>query len=131
MITPLAWLERVPTYKDQQEQLSGQGSRDLRLPRLPAAAERGHPHLHAPPSVPVGEDQVAHVELTREIARRFNFIYRAREAGFEEKAEAAIQQPRRDARELYRQLRRKFMEQGDAEGARRQRGAGGRAGSRT
>ena len=49
MITPLGWLERVPTYKDQQEKLSRQGSVDLRIPRLSAAAERGHPDLPREP----------------------------------------------------------------------------------
>ena len=88
MITPLGWLERVPTYKDQQEQLK---DRDLATygflgyPLLQSADIL----LYRPMGVPVGEDQVAHVEITREIARRFNFIY-GREADFETKAERAV-----------------------------------------
>ncbi|MDH5737967.1 MAG: tryptophan--tRNA ligase, partial [Gammaproteobacteria bacterium] len=64
--------------------------------------------------VPVGEDQVAHVELTREVARRFNHIY-GREAGFEEKAEAAIKKMGKKNAKLYNELRRKYQEQGDSE----------------
>jgi len=74
MITPLSWLERVPTYKDQQEQLR---DRDLATygflgyPLLQSADIL----LYKPTYVPVGEDQVAHVEITREVARRFNHVY--------------------------------------------------------
>jgi tryptophanyl-tRNA synthetase len=88
MITPLSWLERVPTYKDQQEKLKEKD--------LSTYGFLGYPLLQSADiliyragQVPVGEDQVVHVELTREIARRFNHIY-GREADFEEKAEAAV-----------------------------------------
>ncbi len=76
MITPLGWLERVPTYKEQLENIK---DRDLHTYGF-----LGYPVLQAadilmykPYGVPVGEDQVAHVELTREIGRRFNHLYQA------------------------------------------------------
>jgi len=75
MITPISWLERVPTYKEQQENLT---SKDLTTygflgyPLLQAADIL----LYQPQFVPVGQDQVVHVELTREIARRFNQFYK-------------------------------------------------------
>jgi tryptophanyl-tRNA synthetase len=110
MIAPLPWLERVPTYKDQLEK--------LREKDLATYGFLGYPLLQSADIliyraayVPVGEDQVAHVELTREIARRFNFLY-GREPGFEQKAEAAIRNLGRGAR-AYREARRKFVEQGD------------------
>ena len=74
MITPLGWLERVPTYKEQMEQIAG---RDLHTygflgyPLLQAADIL----IYKATAVPVGEDQVAHIELTREVARRFNHFY--------------------------------------------------------
>ena len=74
MFTPLGWLERVPTYKDQQEQLKEKDLATygfLGYPLLQAADIL----LYEPNFVPVGQDQVAHVELTREVARRFNFLY--------------------------------------------------------
>jgi tryptophanyl-tRNA synthetase len=64
--------------------------------------------------VPVGEDQVPHIEFTREIARRFNHVF-GRDAGFEEKAEAAIKKLGAKRARLYRQLRTKFLEKGDVE----------------
>lgn len=77
MFTPLGWLERVPTYKDQQEQ--------LREKDLATYGFLGYPLLQSadillykPDFVPVGQDQVAHVELTREVARRFNQLYDSR-----------------------------------------------------
>jgi tryptophanyl-tRNA synthetase len=113
MFTPLGWLERVPTYKDQQERLR---ERDLATYGF-----LGYPLLQAADIliykaglVPVGEDQVAHVELTREVARRFNFLY-GREPGFEEKAEAAVKRMGKKAGRLYQELRRQYQEQGDAE----------------
>jgi tryptophanyl-tRNA synthetase len=113
MITPLSWLERVPTYKDQQEKLSDHD--------LSTYGFLGYPLLQSADiliyranRVPVGEDQVAHVELTREVARRFNHIY-GREPGFEEKAEAAVKRLGSRRARLYRELRTRFLEQGDTE----------------
>ncbi len=111
MITPLGWLERVPTYKDQQAELKEKDLATygfLGYPLLQSADIL----IYRPAFVPVGEDQVAHVEITREVARRFNHIY-GREVGFEEKAERAIQQLGGRNSSLYRQLRRKFQEAGD------------------
>ncbi len=113
MITPLGWLERVPTYKDQQEKLK---ERDLATygflgyPLLQSADILAYKAGY----VPVGEDQVAHVELTREVARRFNHIY-GKEPGFEEKAEEAIKKMGKKNAKLYRDARRRYQEQGDTE----------------
>ena len=113
MVTPLGWLERVPTYKDQQEKLK---ERDLATygflgyPLLQAADIL----IYRATGVPVGEDQVAHVELTREVARRFNHLY-GREPGFEERAEAAVKKMGKKNAKLYNELRRRYQEQGDAE----------------
>lgn len=113
MMTPLGWLERVPTYKDQQEKLR---ERDLATYGF-----LGYPLLQSADIlvykadlVPVGEDQVAHIELTREVARRFNHLY-GREPGFEEKAEQAIGKMGKKQGKQYRELRRQYQEQGDAE----------------
>ena len=119
MITPLSWLERVPSYKDQQQKLS---DRDLATYGF-----LGYPLLQAADIliyragwVPVGADQVAHVELTREVARRFNHVY-GREPGFKEHAEAAIKKMGKKAARLYVNLRREFVERGDAEALERAR----------
>ena len=113
MMTPLGWLERVPTYKDQQEQ--------LREKDLATYGFLGYPLLQSADIlvyqtkyVPVGEDQVAHVEITREVARRFNHLY-GRETDFEAKAERAIKQLGSRNAALYRTLRKAFQEQGDAD----------------
>jgi tryptophanyl-tRNA synthetase len=113
MITPLGWLERVPTYKDQQEQLKEKDLATygfLGYPLLQSADIL----LYRPMGVPVGEDQVAHVEITREIARRFNFIF-GREADFEAKAERAIKNLGSKVAGTYRELRKSYQEQGDPE----------------
>ena len=113
MITPLGWLERVPTYKDQQEKLKGKDLATygfLGYPLLQSADVLIYKAGH----VPVGEDQVAHIEVTREIARRFNYLY-GREPGFEEKAEAAAKKMGKKNANLYHGLRRQFQEAGDAE----------------
>src|SRR6201991_3733441 len=113
MITPLGWLERVPSYKDQQQQLS---DRDLSTygflgyPLLQSADIL----LYRSQYVPVGEDQVAHVEITREVARRFNHIY-GREPEFEQKVEKAIKSLGSRNANLYRTLRKGFQEKGDAD----------------
>ncbi|HHO68159.1 MAG TPA: tryptophan--tRNA ligase, partial [Gammaproteobacteria bacterium] len=113
MITPLGWLERVPSYKDQQEKLR---ERDLATYGF-----LGYPLLQSADilvykagQVPVGEDQVAHVELTREVARRFNHLY-GREPDFEARAESAMKKMGKKNARLYRELRRRYQEQGDAE----------------
>ena len=113
MCTPLSWLERVPSYKDQQEKLS---NRDLTTYGF-----LGYPLLQTADiliykagNVPVGEDQVAHVELSREVARRFNYLY-GREAGFEEKAEAAARKMGKKNNRLYHNLRKNYQEQGDVQ----------------
>lgn len=113
MITPLGWLERVPSYKDQQERLKEKD--------LATYGFLGYPLLQSADIliykaglVPVGEDQVAHVELTREVARRFNYLY-GREPGFEDKAEKAINKMGKKNAKLYRGLRKKYQEQGDLE----------------
>ena len=113
MITPLGWLERVPTYKDQQEKLSEKDLSTygfLGYPLLQSADIL----IYRATQVPVGEDQVPHIEFTREIARRFNHIY-GREPGFEEKAEAAVKKLGSKKARLYTELRTRFQEQGDDE----------------
>ncbi len=113
MLTPLGWLERVPTYKDQQEK--------LREKDLATYGFLGYPLLQSADvliyragGVPVGEDQVAHIEITREIARRFNHLY-GREPDFEEKAAAAVKKMGKKNAKLFMSLRRKYLEQGDQE----------------
>src|SRR5438105_1697775 len=88
MITPLSWLERVPTYKDQQEQLKEKDLATIGFLGYPLL-QSADILLYRAAYVPVGEDQVAHVELTREAARRFNHLY-GREPDFEAKAERAV-----------------------------------------
>jgi tryptophanyl-tRNA synthetase len=119
MITPLSWLERVPSFKDQQAKLKEKD--------LSTYGFLGYPLLQAADIlmykagwVPVGADQVAHVELTREIARRFNHIY-GREPGFEEQAVAAVKKMSKKASRLYGELRREYLERGDVEALERAR----------
>ncbi|MGA7984305.1 MAG: tryptophan--tRNA ligase [Burkholderiales bacterium] len=117
MMTPLGWLERVPTYKDQQEKLS---DRDLSTygflgyPLLQSADIL----IYRAKYVPVGEDQVPHVEFTREVARRFNHLY-GREAGFEDKAKTAVKKMGSKKARVFNDLRTKFLEQGDVEALQR------------
>ena len=113
MITPLGWLERVPTYKDQQEKLAHKDLSTygfLGYPLLQSADIL----IYRATQVPVGEDQVPHIEFTREIARRFNHIY-GREPGFEEKAAAAIRKLGNKKGQLYEELRTRYQESGDEE----------------
>ena len=111
LITPVSWLERVPTYKDMQENLA---DRDLATHGF-----LGYPVMQAADiliyranMVPVGEDQASHVEFTREIARRFNHLF-GREKGFEQKAEAAIKKLGAKKAKRYNELRNRYQEQGD------------------
>jgi tryptophanyl-tRNA synthetase len=110
MMTPLGWLERVPTYKDQQEKLD---SKDLSTYGF-----LGYPLLmssdiliYRADKVPVGEDQIPHVEFTRELARRFNHMY-GREPGFEDKAKEAVKKLGSKKARLYNQLRTRFQQEG-------------------
>ena len=111
MMTPLGWLERVPTYKDQQEKLEHKD--------LSTYGFLGYPLLQAADiliyranRVPVGEDQVPHIEFSREIARRFNHLY-GREADFEEKAREAVKKLGVKRARLYDELRTRFQQDGD------------------
>src|SRR3982750_2246674 len=113
MMAPLGWLERVPTYKDQQEKLADKD--------LSTYGFLGYPLLQSADIliyraryVPVGEDQVPHVEFTREVARRFNPLY-GREPGYEDKAKAAVKKMGTKKARLLADLRTKFLEQGDTE----------------
>ena len=113
MMTPLGWLERVPTYKDQQEKLA---SKDLSTYGF-----LGYPLLmssdiliYRANLVPVGEDQVPHIEFTRELARRFNHMY-GREPGFEDKARAAVKKLGSKKAKLYEECRTAYQEKGDDE----------------
>jgi tryptophanyl-tRNA synthetase len=111
MGTPLGWLERVPTYKDQQEKLADKDLSTygfLGYPLMQAADIL----IYRATFVPVGEDQVPHIELTREIARRFNHLY-GREPGFEEKAQEAAKKLGSKRARLYYELRQRYQEQGD------------------
>jgi tryptophanyl-tRNA synthetase len=113
MITPLGWLERMPTYKDQQQKLAEKD--------LSTYGFLGYPLLmsadilvYRATQVPVGEDQIPHVEFTRELARRFNHLY-GRDPGFAEKAEAAVKKLGGKKSRLYNELRIRFQEKGDSE----------------
>jgi len=117
MMTPIGWLERVPTYKDQQEKLADKD--------LSTYGFLGYPLLQAADIliyraryVPVGEDQVPHIEFTRELARRFNHLY-GRETGYEEKAKAAVKKMGSKKARLFNELRTKFLENGDGEALKR------------
>jgi len=113
MMTPLGWLERVPTYKDQQEKLQHKD--------LATYGFLGYPLLQSADIliyranlVPVGEDQVPHIEFSREVARRFNHLY-GREAGFEEKSREAVKKLGAKRAKIYDELRTRFQQEGDHE----------------
>jgi len=117
MITPLGWLERVPSYKDQQEKLKEKD--------LGTIGFLGYPLLQCADIliykaglVPVGEDQVAHIELAREVARRFNHLY-GTEPDFAERAEAAARKMGKKNSKIYEELRRGYQEKGDSEALKR------------
>ena len=113
MITPVSWLERVPSYKDQQANIADKDLSTygfLGYPLLQAADILAYRAGH----VPVGGDQVAHLELARAVARRFNHVF-GREPQFEEHAELAIDKMGKRAARLYRQARKDYLERGDAE----------------
>lgn len=111
MITPLSWLERVPTYKDQQEKLKDKD--------LSTYGFLGYPLLqtadiliYKPRYIPVGEDQLSHIEITREIARRFNHLF-GQEQDFQQRAEAAMQHLGKQNAKLFAQLVKRYKQDGD------------------
>tara|TARA_Y100001936_G_scaffold249653_1_gene300526 strand:+ start:325 stop:1500 length:1176 start_codon:yes stop_codon:yes gene_type:complete len=113
MITPVSWLERVPSYKDQQDKLKEKD--------LSTYGFLGYPLLQTADIliykagyVPVGEDQVAHIEMSREVARRFNYIY-GRDTDYGEKAEEAARKMGKKNSKLYSKIRKDYQEDGNAE----------------
>lgn len=113
MITPLSWLERVPTYKDQIEKLSHKDLGTYGFLGYPLM-QSADILIYRAQYVPVGEDQIPHIEITREVARRFNHLY-GREAGFEDKAEAAVKKMGSKKARLYHDLRTRYLQEGDDE----------------
>ncbi|MCC7325803.1 MAG: tryptophan--tRNA ligase [Burkholderiales bacterium] len=112
MMTPIGWLERVPTYKDQQQRLADRDLSTYGFLGYPVM-QGADILIYRANMVPVGGDQVSHVELVREMARRFNHIY-GREPGFEDKAKAAIKKLGSRKARRYGELRTAFQEKGDA-----------------
>ena len=113
MISPIGWLERVPSYKEQQQKLADRDLSNYGFLGYPVM-QSADILIYRANMVPVGEDQVSHIELTRELARRFNHIY-GREPGFEEKAQAAIKKLGSKKAKRYQQFRTAFQEKGDTE----------------
>jgi tryptophanyl-tRNA synthetase len=111
MMTPLGWLERVPTYKDQQEKLEHKDLSTYGFLGYPLLQSADILNYRAK-RVPVGEDQVPHIEFSREIARRFNHLY-GREPDFEEKARVAVKKLGAKRAKLYEELRTRFQQEGD------------------
>jgi tryptophanyl-tRNA synthetase len=110
MATPLGWLERVPTYKDQIEKLAHKDLTTygfLGYPLMQAADVL----IYRASLVPVGDDQVPHIEMMREIARRFNHLY-GKEKGFEEKAQDAVKKLGSKRAKLYNELRVAYQQDG-------------------
>jgi len=111
MGTPISWLERVPTYKDQQEKLKDKDLTTygfLGYPLLQAADIL----IYKAKYVPVGEDQASHVELTREAARRFNHLY-GKEPNFEALVQACLELLPKDSVKRFEKSRKQYQETGD------------------
>jgi len=113
MISPIGWLERVPTYKDQQQKLADRDLSNFGFLGYPVMMSADI-LIYRANMVPVGEDQVSHIEVSRELARRFNHLY-GREPGFEEKATAAIKKLGSKKARRYTDLRKAFQERGDSD----------------
>ncbi len=113
MVTPLGWLERVPSYKEQQERLHDHDLNTYGFLGYPVL-QSADILIYRATQVPVGEDQVAHIELTRELARRFNYLF-GREVNFEERCQAALRKIGGKNAKRYEALRNAYQEQGDGE----------------
>ena len=116
MLTPLGWLERVPTYKEKKTQMDDKDLSNYGFLGYPVL-QTADIILYKADLVPVGEDQVVHVELTREVARRFNHIY-GREPDFEEKAEQAAELVGPERRLLVKICGRTILHKTEAGGVR-------------
>lgn len=113
MVTPLGWLERVPSFKDQQQKIKGRDLATYGFLGYPVL-QSADILIYRASQVPVGEDQVPHIELTREIARRFNRVF-GKDAIFEEKAEQALVKLGKKAADQFRRARRAWLQEGNAD----------------
>ena len=119
MVTPVSWLERVPSYKEQQANLADKDLSTYGFLGYPVL-QTADILMYRAGHVPVGGDQVAHLELAREIARRFNHVF-GREPQFEEHAKKAVKKLGKKAAKLYGQARTDYLERGDEEALARAR----------
>ena len=119
MVTPVSWLERVPSYKEQQANLADKDLGTYGFLGYPVL-QTADILMYRAGHVPVGGDQVAHLELAREIARRFNHVF-GREPQFEEHAKQAVKKLGKKAAKLYGQARTDYLERGDEEALARAR----------
>ena len=113
MVTPLGWLERVPSFKDQQQKIKGRDLATYGFLGYPVL-QSADILIYRASQVPVGEDQVPHIELTQEIARRFNRIF-GKDTIFEEKAEQALVKLGKKAAGQFRRHRRAWLQEGNAD----------------
>jgi tryptophanyl-tRNA synthetase len=113
MTTPLGWLERMPTYKDQIEKLSHKDLTTYGFLGYPLM-QSADILIYRASYVPVGEDQVPHIEITREVARRFNHLF-GREPGFADKVRAAVAKLGKADGKTFELLKKRYGEQGDAD----------------
>ncbi|MEY2340753.1 tryptophan--tRNA ligase [Acidithiobacillus sp. IBUN Pt1247-S3] len=111
MLTPLSWLERVPTFKDQQEQLRDRDLATFGFLGYPALMSADI-LLYDAAWVPVGADQVAHLEICRELARRFNSLY-GRSTADAEAAEAGLRALGKKLKQQYQRLQERYQQEGD------------------
>jgi tryptophanyl-tRNA synthetase len=112
MVTPLGWLERVPSFKDQQQKIKGRDLATYGFLGYPVL-QSADILIYRASQVPVGEDQIPHIELTREIARRFNRVF-GKDAIFEEKAEQALVKLGKKVAGQFRRQRQAWLQEGDA-----------------
>ena len=112
MITPVGWLERVPTYKDQQQKLADRDLSNYGFLGYPVM-QGADILIYRANMVPVGEDQVSHLEYARELARRFNHLY-GREPDFASKVQEALKKLGSKKARLYEDARTAWQEKGDA-----------------
>ena len=111
MCTPLSWLERVPTYKETLSALKDKEINTLGFLSYPLL-QAADILIYGADYVPVGEDQIAHIELAREVARRFNNLY-GKDEDFKIKARSALEKIGSKNSKLYLSWTKKYQETGD------------------